>query len=116
MRASLATVLLLLLAAAMSGCGQSPTVLAATDAAPKDQIPAGAVCLVQLQRNALGAGSSTPISATRTQINDAVLALEGTMVRMNSDWVVLKLADKSECWIAKSAVLTITIRADARSQ
>jgi hypothetical protein len=64
---------------------------------------------VQLQRNALGAGSSTPISATLQQINGAVLSLRGKLKQMNSDWVVLTLDDKSECWIAKSAVLTITI-------
>ena len=80
---------------------------------PSETIPVGTHCLVQLQRNALGAGASSPISATVKQFNDAVLSYEGKMKRMNSEWVVLTLADSSECWIAKSAVLTITVPASA---
>ena len=78
------------------------------------KIPAGTHCVVQLQRNALGGGSSTPISATATNYNEPHVSYTGTMKQMDGDWIVLSLDDKSECWIAKSTVLTVTIPAATR--
>lgn len=97
----------------LAGCAAQPAAQAAIDVEnrPNATIPSGTHCVVQLQRNALGGGSSTPISATATNYNGAALSYTGTMKQMDSDWIVLTLDDKSECWIAKSAVLTITIPA-----
>lgn len=99
---------LVLLIAVLAGYELQTAARGASDVRMEETIPYGTSCLVQLQRNALGAGSSTPISATLKQFDGSVLSYEGKMKLMNPDWIVVTLSDGSDCWIAKSAVLTIT--------
>jgi hypothetical protein len=90
-----------------TGCGFQ----AAKGASTPDSSPAlsrGTHCVVQFRRDALGAGASTPFSPLVRQYNGTDLCLEGDLATMDADWIVLKRSDKSEIWIAKSAVLTIT--------
>jgi hypothetical protein len=91
------------LAPAIAGCDSRSA------AAPADSSlggpPTGGTCTVQFRRDALGSGGS-PVSPTTDSINGAEVSIQGTLVRVDSEWVVVD-REHRELWVPRQSVLLL---------
>ena len=83
--------------AVFSGCDHQDT----------PTLQAGKRCTIQFRRDALGAGSTLPISPMTGSINGAETSISGTLKRSSSDWVVIEGNGGREILIPKSVILLI---------
>lgn len=80
----------------LSGCGRP------------GQPPTGKNVTVQFRRDALGSAHTLPISPTTDSQNGAKVSLQGKLIKVNEEWVVLEYQKKKH-WIPRDAVLLIRI-------
>lgn len=92
-----------LLALGSGGCMPPPSM-------PRYAIPPiGAVCKIQLRRDALGAGAAGPIPPRTDVFNGAETSVSGTLRQFTTEWIVLDVAGQ-EVWIPKTVVLLIEVQ------
>jgi hypothetical protein len=68
--------------------------------------PAGAQCVVQFRRDALGAAANLPVPPRTGSINGAETAIYGKLKHTRGEWIVLDRGSK-DVWVPKSVVLLI---------
>lgn len=103
------------LALTISGCGNRsaepaatvsvPTKISATVLEPK----AGDQCKVHFRRDVLGVNSPNPIPVQTDIQNGAQITLSGVFEKMNADWLVIEIGDKTHEWIPKNSILHVTV-------
>jgi hypothetical protein len=76
-------------------------------------LPVGQVCIVQLRRDALGAGGDNVVPPTTNGMNGASTRVLGRLEQVTRDWVVVKVDDAGDpangarVWIPRHNVLMI---------
>jgi hypothetical protein len=70
------------------------------------QPPTGSQVTVQFRRDYLGGAKDGPASATLGSINDNQVALQGKLVRVTDEWLVVENAGREQ-WVPRAAVLYI---------
>ena len=108
------------LLALLAGCSDMPSNSSSGPLPPRaiadrpigDNPPVGADCIVQFKRDLLGGTNATPISPTTTNQNGADLTVQGTLVKIDSDWVVIKDAMHAThlWWIPRQNVLMLSFQ------
>jgi len=102
--------LLALVALGLCGCNSGST---APENSSQELVtispPAGSACDVFVRRNLLGVASDDPISIETAMYNGGVLFIGGSVVKMDREWLVLKVDDKTEKWIPRSVILYMTV-------
>ncbi len=106
MRTVAAVILLVLLASAVvtyraTAAPSSPGLAAATP-------PIGSTCCVQFRRDALGCAASLPVPPTSNNFNGANVSVEGKLLRIDSDWLVLA-REHNQLWIPRQNVLLVQV-------
>lgn len=79
----------------------------------------GTFCTVRLRRDALGAGSSNPISPFVDVAGGADISFSAVLVSMNRDTVVMAPRDRDEnarLWIPKSNILILEYNVEERGK
>lgn len=74
--------------ASLCGCGEMPPPGAAATLGRK----VGRECTVQFRRDALGAGTTVPISPETSEINGASVVLRGTLRAVRGEWLELDVS------------------------
>ena len=104
--------LLALVALGLCGCNSGST---ATADSSQERVtispPVGSACDVHVHRNLLGVASDTPISIESGTYNGADLFISGYVVKMDHEWLVLKVDDNTEKWIPRNVILHMTVTA-----
>ena len=98
MKKHLSTFLLLPAALGLIGCDGR--------GASGPQPPTGSQVTVQFRRDYLGGAKDGPASATSGSINDNQVALQGKLVRVSDEWLVLENQGREQ-WVPRAAVLYI---------
>ena len=102
--------LLALVALGLCGCNKRSTAPAnSSQELVTLSPPAGSACDVYFRRNLLGVVSDNPISIEMGMHNGGVLFIGGFVVKMDHDWLVLKIDDNTEKWIPRSVILYMTV-------
>ena len=68
--------------------------------------PVGKLCTIQFRRDALGAAATLPVSPMTRNINGADTSIEGILVKITEQWVVIEKGGK-QVWVPKTVVLLI---------
>jgi hypothetical protein len=72
----------------------------------------GSTCTVHFRRDTLGAAADNAIPVTSGSHNGATVVLNGVIVNMNDDWLVLtSVEDDTQRWIPRSVILYLDVRA-----
>jgi hypothetical protein len=102
--------LLALVALGLCGCNKRSTAPAnSSQELVTLSPPAGSACDVYFRRNLLGVVSDDPISIDMGMHNGGILFIGGFVVKMDHDWLVLKIDDNTEKWIPRSVILYMTV-------
>jgi len=70
------------------------------------QPPTGSQVTVQFRRDYLGGAKDGPASATLGSINDNQVALQGKLVRVTDEWLVVENQGREQ-WVPRAAVLYV---------
>ena len=104
--------LLALVALGLYGCNSGST---APENSSQELVtispPVGSACDVFFRRNLLGVASDHPISIETGTHNGGVLFIGGRVVKMDHEWLVLKIDDNTEKWIPRNVILHMTVTA-----
>ncbi|MDG1491581.1 MAG: hypothetical protein P8R43_06785 [Planctomycetota bacterium] len=84
-------------------------VLALTSCSTSSSPDVGEFVTVQFRRDALGAAHTLPIDPTTHVFNGASTNLQGELVSLDADWVVVREGDNTH-WIARPTVLLLSQR------
>jgi len=71
--------------------------------------PIGSTCSVHFRRDSLGVASESPIPISTGIHNGAVIILSGEIVKMDDEWLVLKVAGKTETWVPRNVILHMKV-------
>ena len=71
--------------------------------------PAGSMCKVHFNRNALGLAGNAPAPMDTDVFNGAEVSVTGEFVKMSDSWLVLKITDDKQRWIPRQAILQMTV-------
>jgi hypothetical protein len=88
-----------LLALVVCGCASGSTM----------SPPIGSTCSVHFRRDSLGVASESPIPISTGTHNGAEIILSGEIVKMDDEWLVLKVAGKTETWVPQNVILHMTV-------
>jgi hypothetical protein len=67
----------------------------------------GEYITVQLRRDALGAGANLPIEPLTNSFNGATVNVNGELLALNKQWVVVKDGERMH-WISRPSVLLLS--------
>jgi hypothetical protein len=94
----------------MTGCFSGVSAQSVSDTWRKP--PLGKACKVQIKRDLLGVHGSSAIGPT---IERGDVLVDGTLVDVTSEWVIVSKGEAKEVWIPRDVVLLIDVTTGEKS-